>query len=83
MVLDGQAAMGQRIDWSDKKRRTLMKGILLRWLARYDAWCQEWGLTPENRRCCVPVRREGEEPRDAATAEASSSLTESCESRRR
>jgi hypothetical protein len=23
-----------------------MKGILLRWLARYDAWCQEWGLTP-------------------------------------
>ncbi|MBR7628112.1 MAG: DUF5363 family protein [Aeromonas popoffii] len=33
-----------------------MKGILLRWLARYDAWCQEWGLTPENRRCCTPVR---------------------------
>ena len=23
-----------------------MKGILLRWLARHDAWCQEWGLTP-------------------------------------
>jgi hypothetical protein len=20
-----------------------MKGVLLRWLARYDAWCQEWG----------------------------------------
>jgi hypothetical protein len=34
-----------------------MKGILLRWLARYDAWCQEWGLTPENRRCCAPIRQ--------------------------
>ena len=22
-----------------------MKGVLLRWLARYDAWCEEWGLT--------------------------------------
>jgi hypothetical protein len=40
-----------------------MKGILLRWLARYDAWCQEWGLTPENRRCCAPVRHEEEEKR--------------------
>ncbi len=20
-----------------------MKGVLLRWLARYDAWCEEWG----------------------------------------
>ncbi|WP_324029769.1 hypothetical protein [Aeromonas caviae] len=38
-----------------------MKGILLRWLARYDAWCQEWGLTPENRRCCAPVRHDEEE----------------------
>ena len=24
-----------------------MKGVLLRWLARYDAWCEEWGLTQE------------------------------------
>ncbi|MCE9923900.1 fructose-bisphosphate aldolase [Aeromonas media] len=35
-----------------------MKGMLLRWLARYDAWCQEWGLVPENRRCCAPVRHD-------------------------
>lgn len=33
-----------------------MRGVLLRWLARYDAWCEEWGLTQENRRCCAPVR---------------------------
>lgn len=29
-----------------------------RWVARYDAWCQRMGLTPENRRSCVPVKRE-------------------------
>ncbi|MCF7720486.1 DUF5363 family protein, partial [Aeromonas jandaei] len=38
-----------------------MKGVLLRWLARYDEWCEEWGLTQENRRCCTPVRYD-EEP---------------------
>lgn len=59
-----------------------MKGILLRWLARYDAWCQEWGLTPENRRCCVPVRRE-EEDKGVVTTDSSQSLTENCGSRRR
>lgn len=59
-----------------------MKGILLRWLARYDAWCQEWGLTPENRRCCVPVRRE-EEDKGAVTTDNPQSLTENCGSRRR
>ena len=53
-----------------------MKGILLRWLARYDAWCQEWGLVPENRRCCAPVRHdEGEE------ASGEGGLTENCASR--
>lgn len=60
-----------------------MKGVLLNWLARYDAWCQEWGLVPENRRCCVPVRRDGEEVGGPATMDDPSSLTESCESRRR
>lgn len=53
-----------------------MKGILLRWLARYDGWCEEWGLTPENRRCC--------EQDDAAQAEQqdeSESLTGNCGSR--
>lgn len=60
-----------------------MKSVLLNWLARYDAWCQEWGLVPENRRCCVPIRRDEEELKTPVTAETSSSLTESCESRRR
>ncbi|MFQ2456960.1 DUF5363 family protein [Aeromonas sp. 25-248] len=55
-----------------------MKGILLRWLARYDAWCQEWGLTPENRRCCVPVRHDEEEKRP----EKGDDLTGTGESRR-
>jgi hypothetical protein len=28
------------------------------WLKRYDAWCQELGLTPSQRRSCVPYRAE-------------------------
>ncbi|MBL0514345.1 DUF5363 family protein [Aeromonas media] len=57
-----------------------MKGILLRWLARYDAWCQEWGLTPENRRCCAPVRHDEDEK---ASDRGEDGLTEHCASRRR
>ena len=56
-----------------------MKGILLRWLARYDGWCEEWGLTPENRRCCVPVRREQDEQAPKQREEAS--LTDTGRSR--
>ena len=48
-----------------------MRGVLLRWLARYDAWCQEWGLVPENRRCCAPVRHDEREP-EASEEEPSS-----------
>ncbi|MFV0576220.1 MAG: hypothetical protein ACK5NC_12535 [Vibrio sp.] len=28
------------------------------WLARYDAWCEELGLTPENKRRCCAYRSE-------------------------
>lgn len=58
-----------------------MKGILLRWLARYDGWCEEWGLTPENRRCCVPVRREQDDAPQTELQEESESLTRNCGSR--
>ncbi|MEZ8823585.1 DUF5363 family protein [Vibrio sp. 10N.261.55.A7] len=27
-------------------------------LNRYDAWCQSMGLTPENKRSCVPYKQE-------------------------
>ncbi|MGN4933327.1 hypothetical protein ACTFBW_05025 [Aeromonas rivipollensis] len=57
-----------------------MKGILLRWLARYDAWCQEWGLVPENRRCCAPVRHDEDEE---TSDKGEGGLTENCASRRR
>lgn len=57
-----------------------MKGILLRWLARYDAWCQEWGLVPENRRCCAPVRHDEHEK---ASDRGKAGLTENCASQRR
>lgn len=59
-----------------------MKSVLLNWLARYDAWCEEWGLVQENRRCCVPVRRDEEESKAPLPVEEPSSLTESCGSRR-
>ena len=58
-----------------------MKGILLRWLARYDGWCEEWGLTPENRRCCVPVRREQDDTPQTEQQGESESLTGNCGSR--
>ncbi|MGE6194732.1 hypothetical protein ACLHZY_15045 [Aeromonas media] len=57
-----------------------MKGVLLRWLARYDAWCQEWGLVPENRRCCAPVRYDEDEK---ASDRGEAGLTENCASRPR
>lgn len=59
-----------------------MKGVLLRWLARYDAWCEEWGLTPQNRRCCTPVRYEEESSKDQSE-KTSSSSSQNCESRHR
>ncbi|WP_238132478.1 DUF5363 domain-containing protein [Vibrio cincinnatiensis] len=27
-------------------------------IARYDAWCKQLGLTPEQKRSCVPYRQE-------------------------
>lgn len=35
-----------------------MRNWFKRWLARYDAWCVSMGLTPENKRSCVPYRSE-------------------------
>ncbi|WP_158675997.1 DUF5363 family protein [Vibrio aquaticus] len=33
-----------------------MGSWLKRLLAKYDAWCLSLGLTPENKRSCVPYR---------------------------
>lgn len=59
-----------------------MKGVLLRWLARYDAWCEEWGLTQENRRCCTPVRYDADSTKERACAEEAE-LNQNCGSRHR
>lgn len=72
--------MRQSVRRLDEGRNALMKGILLRWLARYDAWCQEWGLVPENRRCCAPVRHDKDEVRPD---KGDDDLTGSCGSRPR
>ena len=60
-----------------------MKGVLLRWLARYDAWCQEWGLVPENRRCCAPVRYDEGEQEEPTSEGDASPLNQNCASRPR
>ncbi|MDN3701114.1 hypothetical protein ACFFUO_13440 [Vibrio artabrorum] len=41
-----------------------MLGWIRAWIKRYDKWCEELGLTPENKRCCVAYRRDprGEQP---------------------
>ncbi|CAM4047242.1 DUF5363 domain-containing protein [Vibrio neonatus] len=35
-----------------------MKKWLLNLIKQYDRWCESLGLTPENRRSCVPYRRD-------------------------
>ncbi|WP_171760172.1 DUF5363 family protein [Vibrio sp. RE86] len=35
-----------------------MFGWLKQLIVRYDAWCASMGLTPENKRSCVPYRRD-------------------------
>nr|WP_240454910.1 fructose-bisphosphate aldolase [Aeromonas rivipollensis] len=56
---------------------------MLRWLARYDAWCQEWGLVPENRRCCAPVRYDEDEQEEPTSEGDASPLNQNCASRPR
>lgn len=35
-----------------------MFGWIKAWVRKYDKWCEELGLTPENKRSCVPYRRD-------------------------
>lgn len=35
-----------------------MFGWIKVWIKKYDKWCEELGLTPENKRRCVPHRRD-------------------------
>ncbi len=38
-----------------------MFGWIKVWIKKYDRWCEELGLTPENKRSCVPHRRDPQE----------------------
>lgn len=33
-----------------------MLAWLKNWIKKYDTWCKQLGLTPENKRSCVPYR---------------------------
>ncbi|MFH0257309.1 hypothetical protein ACGRL8_09745 [Vibrio rumoiensis] len=37
------------------------------WLARYDAWCEELGLTPEHKRSCCAYRAESTNQKDSCS----------------
>jgi hypothetical protein len=32
-------------------------------IAQYDQWCERMGFTPENRRCCAPIRYDEDDER--------------------
>jgi hypothetical protein len=81
MASDLDSGVGNRRGRQDEVQT--MKGILLRWLARYDGWCQEWGLTPENRRCCAPVRYDEDEQEEPTSEGDVTSLNQNCASRPR
>lgn len=42
----------------DNKLEVNMLGWIKAWGRKYDKWCEELGLTPENKRSCVPYRRD-------------------------
>lgn len=42
----------------DRRRKVNMLGWIKAWVRKYDKWCEELGLTPENKRSCVPYRRD-------------------------
>ncbi|CAH6835351.1 conserved hypothetical protein [Vibrio chagasii] len=42
----------------DNKLEVNMFGWIKAWVRKYDKWCEELGLTPENKRSCVPYRRD-------------------------
>ncbi|MGV2987410.1 DUF5363 family protein [Vibrio sp. E150_011] len=35
-----------------------MQKMWRNWLKKYDNWCQSMGLTPENKRSCVPYKKD-------------------------
>ncbi|EMQ2876135.1 DUF5363 family protein [Vibrio navarrensis] len=37
---------------------------LKKWLKRYDDWCRELGLTPEQKRSCVPYKQDSARERN-------------------
>ncbi len=39
-----------------------------RGLKRYDDWCKEMGLTPEQKRSCAPYRKEPSHSSDDSTS---------------
>ncbi|CAK1764307.1 DUF5363 family protein [Vibrio crassostreae] len=38
-----------------------MFGWIKVWIEKYDKWCEELGLTSENKRSCVAYRRDPQE----------------------
>lgn len=41
-------------------RKTRVLKLIKLWIKKYDDWCKSLGLTPENKRSCVPYKKEEE-----------------------
>ncbi len=51
----------------------MIKAWFKHWLARYDAWCQELGLTPEHKRSCCAYRPDPASQKDDDSSDSLSS----------
>ncbi|WP_156136187.1 hypothetical protein [Photobacterium gaetbulicola] len=51
-----------------------MMSLIKRGIAAYDRWCEKMGLVPENRRCCAPVRYDGDDPRHPANKQGGANV---------
>ena len=49
-----------------------MFGWVKVWIRRYDMWCKDLGLTPENKRSCVAYRRDPQEKQPESREDDSS-----------
>ncbi len=41
-------------------RKVSVLNLIKLWINKYDDWCNSLGLTPENKRSCVPYKKEEE-----------------------
>ena len=56
---------------------------LKRGIKRYDDWCKEMGLTPDQKRSCVPYRQDPVHQSEEPNGEAQNAAPKSTESNKK